>query len=783
MSDLDIKSLDPVTEKPPETRILNAGSLNAVIKRIVELDEGSAVARVDVQKMLDGEPPFDPRYIKESGQEGRCNLNFGDAKAILKSEMAGYYDLTDSVPTLALVLTDYGAPDDPQRTYYNAVMSEEFHRLLKDWKSFDTTFQLLIQRFCSHGLGFLYFKDDMDWRWHCAGLDEFKLPRNTTMQEDEIDIATVFRDVTIGKLWGWIEKVPDDDTRWNKAAVRKAIINAADSSVQYSEGQWEKWQAMLKNNDIYASNTAQDTVKLAHAWVREFSGKVSHYITLRDGSNEDFLFKSENRFEGTHECFTFFPYEVGTNGLLHSVRGKAHEIYATVQVLNTTRCQTVDNARLAGSLLLQPKTETDAQDMAILFYAGAAYIPPGVEIKNNTLSNPSTAILPVIRDMTLLLRQNSGETAAESADNSSDKTKFQVRSELQKESKLPTASMNLFYQPWGRHLTEVWRRASNKALLKTDPGAKEVFEMRKRMVDRGVPEAAIFQTTRVIPIRAIGYGSPSARMLALDEFMQYYGSLDPVGQNNLLRDWFAAHVGYQQVDRYVPKIDENGRAPVDQEVAELQNVAMEKGTVVSVLPNDHHIIHVLAHLPGLTKDLDMLESGQGSMEILSSAQIKTQHIADHMHLIKPDKLNEKIVAELTRQVNNATERTKAATSHAQRQIAKQQQADAQELAARRAQPQGDPKVQEMVAQGETRRQIMIQDAELKQRLTAAEANQRGAIADATAARRLRAEAARDRFRNGAAVEPNRNPPQPAVQPQPVAPAVAEGVVPAVPPTV
>src|ERR1039457_814202 len=731
MAELEFKSLDPRTGKPPECRIKDAASLNGIIKKILLLDTGSALARIDVQKMIDGEPPFPPAYMRDSGQSGRCNLNFGDGKAMVKAEMAGYYDLTDSVPTLAIVMTDYGLPNDPQRIYYNQVMSEEFHRLLKEWKSFDKTYQLLIQRFCTHGMGFLYFKDDLDWRWECAGLEDFKLPRTTTMNEDESDVAVVFRDVPIGKLYSWIKDVPDNDTRWDTKEVKLAILNAADSAITaFSDGMWEKWQSMLKNNDIYASTTAQDNVHLATAWVREFSGKVSQYLTLRSGLNTNFLYKCENRFEGTEECFTFFPYEVSTNGLLHAVRGKAHEIYAPVQVLNTMRCATVDNAKLAGSLLLQPKTERDAQDMALLFYGGATYIPPDVDVVNKPLGNPSTAILPVIRDMTLLMTNHSGETANESADNSSDKSKFEVRAQLQKEAKLPTASMNLFYQPWGRHLAEVWRRASNPKLRKNDPGAKMIFEMRERIVARNVPLAAIFMAKRVMPMRAIGYGSPASRMLALDEFMQYFGSLDPVGQNNLLRDWYAQRVGYAQVDRYVPQIDANGRAPLDQEVAECQNVGMSEGVQMSVVPNDHHIIHVLAHLPSLTGDLDKLESGQGTPELLASAQTKAQHVADHMHLLKPDKLNEKIVAELQRQFNNAAERTKAAVDHAQRAQAKQQQADAEELQQRRAQPPGaSPQAQQQAMDGDLRRKGMQEDHDLKMKLTQEEAKQRRVIAD------------------------------------------------------
>lgn len=765
MSDLFFQSLDPVTGAVPTSRIKDAASLNAVVANIRQMDSISSLKRVDVQKMLDGAPPLDPNWLRETGQEGRCNLNFLDGKARIKAEMAGYYDLTDSVPTLATVLTDYGAPDDPERAVWNGILSEEFHRLLKDWKAFDVTYQLLIQHFCSHGIGFLYFQDELDWRWSCAGLEDFKVPRGTTLNEDDCDIAVCFREVSVGKLWSWIKDVPDNDKRWNKDQVKQAILKAADSTnTKLIPAMWEKWQEIAKNNDLYASSRAQDTVKLAHCWVKEFDGAISQYLTLAMGGNEDYLFKCPHRFDRITQCFTFFPYEVGSNGLFHSVRGKGHEILGSVQVLNDLRNQTVDNAKLSGSLLIQPASATDAEDLAILFYGGATYIPPGVTIVNGELNNPSQGVLPIIRDITGLLNQNSGETAEESADNSNEKTKFQVQSELAKEARLPTANMNLFYQPWGRHLNEVWRRVSNKDLTAKDPGGKEVLEMWDRIISRGVPKEAIFAAKRVMPMRAIGYGSPGNRLLALDEFMQFYGSLDPIGQNNLLRDRFAQKVGYTQVDRYVPRADANGRMPTDQEIAELQNVAMSAQVQVSVVPNDHHIIHIQAHLPSITHDLDQLESGQNDPQILSAAQIKIQHIAEHIKLLKPDKLNKAVVAELSRQFNNAAERVKAATEYAQREAAKQ----AADQAAQLQQQAGvTPKQMELQKDGEVRRSEMVKDSQLKRDLTAAETKQRMTLKDEEASSAARSKAARERLAAGLA--PTAPAPAPAPAPQPTPP--------------
>lgn len=760
----DLETLDPVTKAAPKNRIKDATSLNFVIKSMVTADEGSALARIDVQKMLDGAPPFDPVQIQQSGQEGRCNLNFGDGKARVKAEQAGYYDLTDSVPLLARIFTPLG--DDTDRAHWSNIISEEFHRMLKDWKAFDPSFQLLVQKFTSHGLGFLYFADDIDWRWSVAGLDDFKLPRQVDMVEDNLDMAVVFREITVGKMYKWMEEADDADKRWNKDAVRQAILNAHSPGQQLTApGVWEKWQAMAKNNDMFASASAKNNISLAHAWIREFDGSVSYYLTLRDGSNTEYLFKCENRYDCIDQCFTYFAYEMGSNGSLHSVRGLGQEILAAVQVLNSLRCQTVDNAKLSGSLLLQPQTETSAEDMAILFYAGATYIPPNVEVKNGQLNNPSQGILPIIQEMSLTLRQNSGDVQSNKADTSNDKTRLEIAAQLTKEAILPTANLNLFYQPWGRHLSEVWRRARRKDVSAEQPGGKEILAMRDRCLKREVPLEAILQADVIVPFRAVGYGSPTNRLLAFDEFMQYYGSLDPVGQNNLLRDKFAQRVGYQQVDEYVPRIDKGARAPADQEIAELQNFAMSAGKPMTVRGNDNHIIHLQTHLPDLDLDLTTVESGGGDDQLLQVIQLKGQHNAEHMKLLKPDSLQKNLVGELTRQWNNTSERIKAAQEHAMRHAAVQQQQQSQQP------PPPTPKEQEMMRDGQVKRQELVKDAETRRQIRQRESEQKQAIKDAEAAAKLRNGAIGTGANVGAPIAVQPPGVQPALAPNPNPPAI------------
>jgi hypothetical protein len=728
----ELQNLDPNTGRPPNTRIKDVHSLNAIVKKLIIADTGSAINRQQVQEMADGKPPFTQQFLVDSGQEGRCNLNWGDGKRALKKEAAGYLDLTESVPMLANIYTDFGK-DVTERMYFSDIISEEFNRTLKEWKMFHQKFQLQIQKMVTHGMSFLYFKDEVDWRWEVAGLEDFKVPRATFLAEDEIDIVIALREMTVGRFFRMFANVKDDDRRWNLKEAKLAIMQCFDTQLIFSDGAWEKFEQILKNNDIYASTVAQDNVRLAHAWVREFNGKISQYLTLRHGGNSDFIYKCENFYDNVNQCFNFFPYEIGSNGTFHSVRGKGHEIYPKVQELNAIQCQMADNAKIVGSLALQPKTAADSEDLAITFYAGAVLLPPSsnVEVVSTKLPNPSDNIMPTLQFMAASLENDAPSESVQPPPER--KNKLEVKADIAKESVLPIAALNVFYPPWGRHLSEVWRRFRNSELRPIDPGAKEVWEMRRRCFKRGVPKEAIFAAKRCIPYRAVGYGSPTNRLAAWDEFMEFFGSLDPLGQNNLLRERFAHKVGWEGVDRFVPPLGANGRAPLDVEIAEMQNVCMSAGIPMKVLPNDVHILHVEEHLPSLTNDLTMIESGQGSPQLLANVQVKIMHITQHMALVKPDKLQETVVAELRRQVNNAAERVQAAMAHAER---------AQQKAQAQAQPPaGAPsKADQMAAEGEVRRSEMQKDAELKRQLRQREADQESAIKDREEARKTRAAA-------------------------------------------
>lgn len=741
----------PSSGAPPKTRVANCGSLNEIVGKLFKDDDSASKNRADVQKMLDGAPPWNPSRLRETGQEDFCNLNWGDGEAALAAAMAGYHDLSDSVETLARFYTRHGRVE--QRSDWEGKMGEEFHFSVKKLSDFEQHYQYLIHQFVAHGVGVAYFTDETTPWWSVAGLDDFKIPRGTRANARESQVAACYREMTPAQLYKFIEDEEiSRDRGWNVEETRKAIVAAASSSGigVYTSDSWEKLQAQLKGNDLHVGTVGSQPVKLVHVWVQEFDGKVSHYVTLRDGSNEDYLFEAPSRFDSIDRCFIFFTYGIGTNGLFHSIRGLAHKIFPFVQTLNELRCHTVHGAKLSSSIVLQPEDENSAQDLDILYYNGFAVINPGVRVLDRQIPNLSTNSLPVMRELAMVMQNNTGSYQSRgSSPDGQERTKFEVAAQLQQESVLSTASVNLFYQPWGRLLMEQARRFTAKGVTKDDPGGADILDFQQRCLDRGVPIEALHAVYRVEPNRAVGYGSPQARLLAMDEAMGMLPMIsNEVGKNNLLRDRFAVRFPYTQVDRYVPAVDQEVKPPIDAKMAEMETALMLSGQPMSVGATDLDILHATVHLGRLGEVLQQLEQAPELEDLqMQGLGMVLEHSSQHLQLGGQDPTRAQEVAGL----NQAFNQMHGVAQRLMSRFAKEQESQAAAGGGEMA-----PELQQKMQKHQFELQMKAEAHQLKMQQLQESAQQKMALRDAAGAEKIRASSVRQQFQAAQAADRQRS---------------------------
>ena len=718
--------------KAPRTRIKDAKSAHAIYTSIRNADDASSIDRQKIQSMLDGEPPYSPQQLKSLGQGYRANLNFGESAAALETALSAYSDLVNSVDRLASVKTSEGDP--AQRVEWESIIAEEFHRTITDWDEFFYKQQMLAHQFVSQGVGVAYFEDNRSWKWSVCGLKDFKVPRGTPACDTKVEVATIERHYLVGELYQFIEN-PKIATElgWNVEETRRAILLSTDNGTSSNSRDWERLQEELKNNDLMYSHARSKVVRCIHYFIKEFDGTISHYIATRAGDSDDFLFKKPSRFKHANEAFVLFSYGIGTNGLLHSVRGLGYKLFPFIQLSNRMRNAIVDGAMLSSALMIQPATGEDVSNLSLMYNGPLSILPPGINVVDKTMPNLAGNVLPIVRDLEVVRQNNTGTYNPKQVMPDGDaRTATEVQAQLAQQSLLSAQAMNLYYIPFQKLLAEQFRRLATVKYRSDEPGGEEAIDFRKRIEARGVPWKAVEKVYRVQAVRAIGAGSPGARMLAFNEFMAIMPRFDEVGQRNLIRDRVAARVGYDQVDRYIPK-GEIERIPIDAKIAELENDAMQGGRGVSVSPGENHAVHAKVHLEDANRFLQALQQNQVDPKVaMSYLQVQYPHSTAHVEQLASDPSRREEVGVAKQILNQMRE--------AVENIGKQLAAQAKREAQARASQQGgqvDPKTQLAIQKAQVDSQIKLQQSQLDQRLKAADVQQKMAIRDAEAAQKIR----------------------------------------------
>lgn len=731
-SDLLLENMSPEGEIP-ESRIKDPQEAKRIFDALWDADKDRRKNRAEIQAMLDGVPPYDESELEATGQSDRANVNFGEGEALLESAMAGYVDLLNSVERLMTFKTTFGDPS--QRYEWEQIMSEEMTRMLRNWPRYTSQFLLLATHFVGHGVGVLYFDDESDWRWKVSGLGDFLIPNRTYACEEDIEVAVCRRSYQVHQLYAFIkDEEIAKQAGWNVEEVKNAILEAVNSgSNSQSVTDWEELRTQLKNNDLTIGYAGASEVKVLHLWNKEFDGSVSHIVSLENGDNEEFLCRRISPFKNVAQAFTIFTYGIGTNGYYHSIRGLGYKIYPQIQASNRLRCQFYDGAMLSASLMIQPESEDALNDLNLFYYGPYSVIPPKMRVVERTVPNLANNVVPMLADITNTIQNKTGSYQANS---STPRTKFEVQAAISQGTKLSSAALNLFYEPWQRFLREVVRRVIRPLYLAAEPGGEEVADFIARCMRRGVPAEAVYgiDLGSVAAVRAIGAGSETNRLMAFDEFMQYMSAFDDTGKRNIMRDRVAARVGYDQVNRYIQPIGMESRPLPDEKVAELENNSFQMGLNVTVKPNENHLIHARVHNALITNMVQRIDAGELGLEQSVQQLVNlVQHQEQHLQLVQVDKTVEQEVAQyradLQRSgefVYNGMEKLKAASQKAGQTTA--------------AQGSIDPKLQQQMQEHQIRMQMKQEEFALTQQMKMAESQQKLAIEDAKAAQAITAKA-------------------------------------------
>ena len=650
IDEIDLSKLTPEGKPKKPSRLSDPSAIRSMYRQAVNDDQGSATVRAQLQACKDGAPPFNQAALNASGQGSRANFNTLMMQDLITKANHGFNDIIFSPKQLMTIEVEGGEPSE--RLGYSRILATELSRTIRRWgPSFSARTQRLIDLFVSHGAAIDYAQDDRDFRFQVAALDEFLVPRQVEVSAEQTPWAIARKDLTVTELYDYIEdEKAAAKLGWNVQAVKDAIGRSTTQVPTGEIGDTAKLQQQVKNNDLFA-NTMFSHVPVLYFWVREFDGTYSMFITEKDAPKGDFLFKQYSRYETVEDAFNYYTYGIG-NGTLHSVRGLGHMIFALCQMHSRLMCQKADGVMLSESIMMQATSSNAMQEASLTYLGPIALMPQGFEVVERQFQGGSDKAMGFLGEIKQQMGQVSGRHMPPSKQGGEQyRNRDEVSSDLENAASGDSGSLDLFFSAWDITIRRMCKRIIKGSKSSAD---RLVAEFHRRIERAGITKDILdsIDHDSTYAYRTLGAGSPAARSLSFTKLMSLLPQLDEIGRKNLIYQFVANEVGYQNADEFASKAEEP-RYNSEASIALLENEILMMGRPVQVLSYQMHGTHVQMHVPPLLEVLGAVERGElDPMENLPGLQASLNHLAAHGEELARDPSQLALYGQVKEAVNN-----------------------------------------------------------------------------------------------------------------------------------
>lgn len=615
-----------------ETRMENAFRCRQLVWRLIREDDLRGYYRAVVKACYDGAAPYSDRQRAENGGRWTANLNFMELQAIMDNARIPYYALFSGVENYCRFYSNY-QPENPEHQRWADIVSMKWTKMLKRWKQFPwhmkaSQFEMLFE-----GWGPVMWEDEVNWRFRSIPARNVLVPqRSESCLDERVPYVAVRCSYRVHELYDRISDPEIAEKRgWDVEAVKFAIRYATRgvAGETWRTRNWEYWEQMFKNHDIWGSYTQCDIINCAHVFVQEFAvdgkpPKVSHFLILEGSTAEEptfkegetnYLFKSVNIYDSYAQAMVVCFQNTG-DGTWHSVRGIGLKAFKFVELRNRLKCNQVNNAMLAGMMVLQPTTE-QAKDKVqnIRFGFGVAWIPSNCNFVQNRLGGDIAGPMAVDRmlgsDLASNVGQYSGNTISREDGRGERPTATEVEYASSKETSLTQGQIDAYYADLDSIYEEMFRRA-------TEHPDAEAQRFLDECYDSGVPKEFIEKMECVQANRLSGYPSPDSRKRNLQQISGIIQSLPEDGRSALLDEIISTYCGPDKVAVFNPKMQ---KPDIDAWAAVQENDSLHNGVQPLVISGMNHVVHLQIHLQDAEERLAPLQESIEAGEPLDESTL------------------------------------------------------------------------------------------------------------------------------------------------------------------
>lgn len=682
--------------KPPKQRLSSAADAQSLYWSLHEASLSRLNAARVIQGNFDGNPPYNPAKMRQSGNAFRPNFNTLEGASRLEAAKVPYYDLISSVPQYADCVTEIST-DTVDAGTASMVRTAAFDKMLRSFEDFDDEFWTLFNDFLAFNRGFLWFPRPDSWHFERLPWHKVLFPDGTSTKTSRWELFAIKHEWPVHKLYAFVkDEAAAKAAGWNPKQVWRAIQQAAPEEIANAYRDPMALQQAFRDSEL--TMTARiGTVQAASIYTREFDGTWSRMMVQtqqgtenmmsgptsaaersakfnkqHDPSNvyadvhdSDWLYNKREVGKSVYEILCPFIFETG-DGSINELAGLGKKIIAANQATDRLVNEAVGSAMMQSSIVLQQVSGVAQAKQAIIQFGGpVTTVPAGYTIQPGTIWANLEAPLAVLQEMRNRMDVNTGTyrpAFEKPPGNPESATGAQIR--FTQGTVLSSAAVNRFSRQLDRFWSEVYRRAS-MSLPKTssDPGIKAAIEFQKECEKEGLSEKQIEDhgPGMIRAVRAIGNGSPMMRQQIVGALAQYVPYMGPRGMEAWLTDSLAAWGGIQAVKRYRPAEDRHDEPTHAMREATSENNDFQTGAQVLFLDSDDHEQHAKVHLTAAAAAIQSVQQGADPAMAFTFLQMVMPHTGQHIAKVARKQMRDslenayKIIAQQAEKVSEAAQ--------------------------------------------------------------------------------------------------------------------------------
>jgi hypothetical protein len=651
-----LSTLDPISGDRPTSRIGHAGNARQLIERLKYEDQTRMYRYTKIMGLLDGNPPWPGKKLQDIGQSHRANFNLREGEGMVEAAKTPYYDLVFEVPQFAKITFGTPGMDPAKIAEWSNIISEEYHETLSAWVGFDQNIQLHQWQFVVNGCGPLFWPHGISWHSEATKARKVLVPQETKANVEDLEMCAVLHSFRADQLESYIAGADRNNENyygWNVPIAEKALIDCSvrEMRQQFGIENYDLYQRAIRTGDLFYGINRSDRIYVASLFIKEFGGKVSHYMVtdqpagirqeIYEGVDDEvgYIYKKRGKYEEFSNVICPFFFDTGPDGTWHSIKGLGPKIYDFCDVSNRMFCQMLDGAVIGSGITLEAQDGASLEETQIALIGGATVIQPGYKVAQTRIAESLNGALEMRRELQNTLQSNTGSYRQRVSDENQEPTLGQAEINQQQQARLSTGAINRYCNGLNLFHEETLRRMMDPAQTKDVPGGKEAMMFMMRCVMRGIPQQLMnFRNImKVRAVRSIGYGSPQIRDMTTKELVGLIPMMDEVSRNHALRARAAAlpGVGQASVDEFFPKIEDQNIPNNHTAQAVTENNALRTlGGQAIVTPEQNHSIHFDVHAQDAEQDFQ--DPNRDPHEKLIHMEQAGRHMSQHLQRISQD---------------------------------------------------------------------------------------------------------------------------------------------------